>query len=93
MNRKWSKETIGLEIVRTYMSGESLSYSSTAVCNSPLLRAATRYFGTWEAAVTFAGFDYGAIRRYKTWTRERIIYRAEGALQARILPRDLSKLQ
>jgi len=40
-----------------------------------LLRAATRYFGTWEDAVNFAGLDYDSIRRYKSWTRERIIAR------------------
>src|SRR4051794_12104831 len=73
MERKWSKEAIGLEIAGIYESGESLTYSNMAAMNLNLLRAATRYFGTWEAAVMFAGFDYGSIRRYKLWSREQII--------------------
>lgn len=75
MHRKWSKESIGLEIVSMYESGENLNYSSIAATNLALLRAATRYFGSWEAAVTFAGLDYEEIRRYKSWTRERIVAR------------------
>jgi len=77
MHRKWSKEAIGLEIVSMYESGENLNYSNMATNNLPLLRAATRYFGTWEAAVSFAGLDYDSIRRYKSWTRERIIARIQ----------------
>lgn len=75
MHRKWSKESIGLEIVSMYESGENLNYSSIAASNLALLRAATRYFGSWEAAVNFSGLDYEEIRRYKSWTRERIIAR------------------
>lgn len=77
MNRKWSKESIGLEIVSMYESGENLNYASIAASNLALLRAATRYFGTWEAAVRFAGLDYDSIRRYKSWTRDRIVARIQ----------------
>jgi hypothetical protein len=75
MYRKWSKETIGMEIRSMYESGENLNYSSVAANNITLLRAATRYFGTWEAAVNFSGLDYSQIRRYKAWTRDRIVER------------------
>jgi hypothetical protein len=75
MQRKWSKESIALEIYSMYESGENLNYSSVASSNLALLRAATRYFGTWEAAVNFAGLNYDDIRRYKSWSRERIIQR------------------
>ncbi|HEX5324858.1 MAG TPA: hypothetical protein VFW40_13815 [Capsulimonadaceae bacterium] len=75
MQRKWSKESIALEILSMYESGENLNYSSVASSNLALLRAATRYFGTWEAAVNFAGLNYDEIRRYKSWTRDRIIDR------------------
>jgi hypothetical protein len=64
-----------MEIVSMYESGENLNYSNIANTNITLLRAATRYFGTWEAAVNFAGLDYSQIRRYKSWTRERIVER------------------
>jgi len=77
MHRKWSKESIGMEIRSMYESGENLNYSSVAQSNLSLLRAATRYFGTWEAAVNFAGLDYSQIRRYKSWTRDRIVERIQ----------------
>jgi hypothetical protein len=77
MYQKWSKEAIAMEIVSMYQSGENLTYSGVAVSNLTLLRAATRYFGTWAAAVTFAGLDYSKIRRYKLWTRERIVDRIQ----------------
>ncbi len=75
MHRKWNKDAIALEILSMYESGENLNYSSVASNNLSLLRAATRYFGTWEDAVKFAGLDYDSIRRYKSWTRDRIIAR------------------
>ena len=75
MHRKWNKDAIALEILSMYESGENLNYSSVAGNNLSLLRAATRYFGTWEDAVRFAGLDYDSIRRYKSWTRDRIIAR------------------
>ena len=77
MHRKWSQQSIALEIASMYESGENLNYSAIAANNLSLLRAATRYFGTWEAAVNFAGLDYDSIRRYKSWTRERIIARIQ----------------
>ena len=66
MHRKWNKDAIALEILSMYESGETLNYSSVAGNNLSLLRAATRYFGTWEDAVRFAGLDYDLIRRYKS---------------------------
>jgi len=75
MGYRWSRESIALEILSMYESGENLNYSSVADNNLTLLRAATRYFGTWEAAVRFAGIDYDQIRKYRSWTRERIVAR------------------
>lgn len=77
MNRKWSQDSIALEIVSMYESGETMNYAGIAANNLALLRAATRYFGTWEAAVSYAGLDYDSIRRYKSWNRERIIARIQ----------------
>ncbi len=77
MNRKWSQDSIALEIVSMYESGENMNYASIAANNLALLRAATRYFGTWEAAVGYAGLDYDSIRRYKSWNRERIVARIQ----------------
>ena len=52
-----------------------LNYANIAQNEVALLRAATRYFGSWRAAVEYAGLDYEQIRRYKTWTRDRILER------------------
>ncbi len=56
-------------------SGEDLNYAHIAHEQVALLRAATRYFGSWRSAVEFAGLNYDDIRRYKTWNRARILER------------------
>ncbi len=73
--RKWSKETIAHEIVRMYENGNDLNYAQIAQDEVALLRAATRYFGSWRLAIEHAGLDYDDIRRYKSWTRTRIMSR------------------
>lgn len=75
MVRTWSKDSIAIEILNMYDSGENLNYSYIANNNTKLLKAAVRYFGTWEAAVNYSGLDYSEIRRYKCWSRDRIIAR------------------
>jgi hypothetical protein len=56
-------------------AGENLNYAYVAQEQVALLRAATRYFGSWRGAVEFAGLNYEEIRRYKTWNRDRILDR------------------
>lgn len=73
MGNRWSKETIGFEILRLYTAGEPLNYGEVQKNNLRLLRAAVRYFGSWQKAIEFAGLDYDQIRRYKVWTEDRII--------------------
>jgi hypothetical protein len=73
MLNRWSKDEIGLEILRLYASGQPLSYGEVQRNNLRLLRAATRYFGSWKGAIEYAGLDYARIRRYRIWTRERIV--------------------
>lgn len=73
--RKWSKDSIAHEIQRLFQTGENLNYASIATEEVALLRAATRYFGSWRSAVEYAGLDYDEIRRYKTWTKDRILER------------------
>ncbi|MGO8672062.1 MAG: hypothetical protein ACLQVD_11930 [Capsulimonadaceae bacterium] len=75
MQRKWSKDAIAFEILSMYESGENLNYGNVANTHIALLRAAVRNFGTWEQAVSFAGLDYSQIRRYKSWSKERIVAR------------------
>jgi len=61
--RKWSKQSIGEEIVRMHAAGEDLNYASIAQNQVALLRAATRYFGSWRTAVEFSGLNYEDIRK------------------------------
>ena len=75
--RKWSKDTIAHEIQRLFQTGENLNYASIAAEEVALLRAATRYFGSWRTAIEYAGLNYDDIRRYKTWTRDRILERIQ----------------
>jgi hypothetical protein len=65
MRRKWTKETITTAIIGLHHSGDSLSYTSVMNDERALLQAATRYYGTWEAAVTSSGFDYDSYRRHR----------------------------
>ena len=61
--------------MRRYQTQQDLSYSGMSRENLPLLRAATRYFGTWQEAIEFAGLNYEDIRKYKVWTNDRIVER------------------
>jgi hypothetical protein len=70
---RWSKDEIALEILRMYASQQPLSYGEVQKGNLRLLRAANRYFGSWKSAIEYAGLDYDKIRRYKVWTRDRIV--------------------
>jgi hypothetical protein len=58
-----------------FEAGENLNYAAVAQEQVALLRAATRYFGSWRLAVEFSGLNYDDIRRYKTWSRDRIVER------------------
>ncbi len=73
--RKWSKESIADEIRRMHKAKEDLNYATIAQQQVALLRAATRYFGSWRAAVEFSGLGYEDIRKYKMWSRDRILAR------------------
>ena len=70
---RWNKDQIALEIMHLYTIGEPLNYGQVQKNQLRLLRAATRYFGSWQAAVEYAGLDYDRIRRYQVWTKERIV--------------------
>jgi len=72
---RWNQETIVGEILRRHETAQDLSYSGVTKDNLPLLRAATRYFGSWQEAVEHAGLSYDEYRRYKAWTNDRIIDR------------------
>jgi hypothetical protein len=80
--RKWDQASITNEIAEMHRLGENLSYVDVARRRVALLRAATRYFGSWKAAVEDAGVAYDDVRKYHSWTRECIVERIRD-LQAR----------
>ena len=72
---RWNQEAIVGEILRRNETKQDLSYSGMTRDNLPLLRAATRYFGSWQQAIEHAGLNYDDFRRYRAWTNERIVER------------------
>ena len=73
MVRRWNEVDIATEILRLNAAGEDLSYGAAQKNHLNLLRAATRYFGSWKAAVEHVGLKYEEIRRYKVWSAEAIV--------------------
>lgn len=73
--RQWTRETVIAAIRAEARAGQDLSYSRTEKRVPSLIRAAQRVFGQWSAAVEAAGFDYNEIRRYRKWSRERVLNR------------------
>jgi hypothetical protein len=73
--RIWTEESVIDAIHAEANAGRELSYMRTEKRVPALVRAAERTFGTWGAAIHAAGFDYEAIRRYRRWTRERVVER------------------
>lgn len=81
MNRtSWTREKVIESIKRRADAGLRLSYSATLADEEALIGAARRLFGSWDAAVTAAGYD---IRRYKyalqedneeAWDRDRVLH-------------------
>lgn len=74
-SRRWTKESIIQDIQQLSQQGVDLSYSNVSVHYLPLMRAATRYYGSWAEAIKAAGLDYSRIRKYRRWNRQRIIER------------------
>lgn len=63
VTERWSREVVAREIVRLSKESPDLRHNAVAGKNSRLVSAAIRYFGSWGAAVSAAGFDYASIRR------------------------------
>lgn len=72
MTQKRSQENIVEELKELRAKGEDLSYSNMDRHHVALFRAAIRHFGSWRRAVEAAGLGYEDIRRYKSWTQDRI---------------------
>ncbi|MGG0847904.1 hypothetical protein [Peribacillus simplex] len=60
---RWSKEKVLEEINSFHEKGESLHSRNTQRKYNALLKAAKRYYGSWESAVSLAGFNYEEIMK------------------------------
>src|SRR5205814_4582153 len=65
----WTTRKVLVEIRRRRRSGRSLRKRDVPV---PLYEAGNRLFGTWQAAVEKAGFNYARFRGTRRWTPETI---------------------
>ncbi|MCS7192230.1 MAG: hypothetical protein NZ937_04510 [Armatimonadetes bacterium] len=72
---KWSRERILEEIRNLHQQGLPLNMASVRRIFPSLVATACskRYFGSWQAAVKAAGFDYDEIIQVKRWTKEQVI--------------------
>jgi len=71
--KAWDKGKIREEIRKAYEKGEDLSSFRMRREHSDLLAAGRSHFGSWGQAITASGLDYENIRRYKNWSKEKII--------------------
>ncbi len=73
MRKHWSREGIINFILYLEAKGYDLSSSHVQREHGDLHRVAFRYFGNWENAIRAAGLDYEKIRKYKSWTKGKIL--------------------
>lgn len=59
---RWNKEKVLEEIKKFHEKGESLHSRNTQRKYNALLKAAERYYDSWESAVSIAGFNYEEIK-------------------------------
>jgi len=83
-NRSWTQEGV-LEEIRAWQTAGKPLYSHHMRQNfQELLAAGIRYYGSWRQAVEAAGIAYDDVRKYRAWSKERIVktiqkLHAEGA--------------
>ena len=70
--KKWTGEMI----IRHIMSNkdrEPLNSHHYATTHSDVYAAAERLFGSWEKAIEACGLNYKEIKKYQTWSKERVV--------------------
>ena len=75
----WSKERV-VSLLRTHAAqGHALAAHTMDALEPGLVPTAQRLFGSWEAAVQAAGYDYDAVRLTKRWTPDAVVARIHAA--------------
>ena len=76
--RIWQPEMI-IEHILSRHGRECLNSHYYATTYPDVHAAADRLFGSWKAAIEAAGLDYSKIRRYRSWSREKVIVKINKA--------------
>ena len=72
-NKNWNEQSV-LEEIRSWHESAKPLYSHYMRQNyQELLAAGIRYFGTWRAAIEAVGIPYDSVRKYRDWSKERIV--------------------
>ena len=72
-NRSWTQEGV-LEEIRVWQAAGKPLYSHHMRQNfQELLAAGIRYYGSWRQAVEAAGIAYDDVRKYRAWSKDRIV--------------------
>jgi hypothetical protein len=72
-NRSWSAQLVLEEIKNWHQAGKPLYSHFMRQQYQELLAAGIRYYGSWRTAVQTAGLEYDAVRKYRDWSKERIV--------------------
>ncbi|MCE0496828.1 MAG: hypothetical protein LV481_02615 [Methylacidiphilales bacterium] len=72
-NMSWNEQTVSDEIRIWHESGKPLYSHYMRQNYQELLAAGIRYFGTWRAAIEATGIPYDSVRKYRDWSKGRII--------------------
>jgi hypothetical protein len=72
-NKAWNEALVTEEIRAWQELGKPLYSHFMRQNYQELLAAGIRYFGTWRAAIEAAGIPYDSVRKYRDWSKERII--------------------
>jgi len=71
--KKWHDSAIIEHILSSYHGRKPLNYSYYVKTFPDVHAAAVRIFGSWKDAIEASGLNYDEIRKYQTWSSEKII--------------------
>jgi hypothetical protein len=72
-NKNWNEQLVTEEIRAWQELGKPLYSHYMRQNYQELLAAGIRYFGTWRSAIEASGIPYDSVRKYRDWSKERIV--------------------
>ena len=79
--KKWTGDMI-IRHITSSKGREPLNSHYYATTHSDVYAAAERLFGSWENAIEACGLNYKDIKKYQTWSKERVIAEIKAAQAA-----------